>query len=156
MTTRDLPLTAAIWQLHYSSQQVCTFNGSMSPSGLVSQRFLMNQSLAGKPKFIKPPNVLSETSPLWKRSHWGFFLSIQLHLSFISIQPWEAPDLDWCFPGCWVGRSNLNRYYFLPSSQGEPVVQDTGQTRVSCSHRTLVRAGDWKGHIWVWYELSSV
>lgn len=151
MTTRDLPLTAAFWQLRYSSQQVRTFNGSTSPAGLINQRFLMNQSLAGKYKFIKPPNVLSKTSPLWKSSHWGFFPSIQLHLSFISVQPWEVPEPERCFPGYWMGRSNLDHYYLLPSSQGEPVMWGAGQTGVSHSPGTLVRAGDWKGHIWVWY-----
>lgn len=123
----------------------------LSPAGLMNQRCLMNQPLVGKHKFIKPPNVLSKTSPLGKSSHWGFFPSIQLHLSFISIQSWEVPELEWCFPGYWLGRSNLNCYYFLPSSQGEPVLQKAGQTGVSHSCGTLVRAGDWKGHMWVWY-----
>lgn len=64
VTTSNLPPTAAFRQPCYSPQQGFTFNGPESSAGLVNQKFLVNQSLAGKYKLTEPPSVLCETSPL--------------------------------------------------------------------------------------------
>lgn len=58
-------------------------------------------SLARKYKLIKPPNVLSKTSPIWKSSHWVSFLPFS---SIVLSSPFcPGRCLNRCDASQWVG-----------------------------------------------------